>query len=64
MCFRTVFWEDSGAAPDNARTLSVPLVCERGEPPQSHTAPKGPLAPVLEDVLDFLKGISGLKPST
>jgi len=63
MCIRTVFWEDSAKnRPEKSiRSLTEPLVCEY----RSQAVPeKSSLPPVLEGILDFVKGISGFKPST
>ena len=67
MCVRTVFWEDTGKDPQKktAQNNNGPLACEQKAGPQaSQTAPdRRPLPPLIDGCLDFLKGMSGFKPS-
>jgi len=64
-CTRTVFWDEPGKEilRKNAGRPAGSMVCENRE--KSQDAPKSrSLPPFLEDVLDFLKGFYGIKPST
>ena len=64
MCCRSVFWEESNKElpAKSKQSRSEPLACEKREP-QSVTE-KRSIPPVLEGILDFLKGMSGIRPSS
>ena len=69
MCCRSVFWEEESCKKLPAKSKlspDEPLVCEKKEirkDSQSVTE-KRSMSPVLEGILDFLKGMSGIRPSS
>jgi len=67
MCCRSVFWEESCKAPAKSKqSPSEPLVCEKRENLMNSqsAAEQRSMSPILEGILDFLKGMSGFKPSS
>ena len=65
MCCRTVFWEEAGKELPKKPALAG----EHREKPQNTQTKRRvfnsrPLPPVLEDILDFMKGASGIRPSS